>query len=578
MLDKKAINRSKRIRMSPRKWILLQLLLLAITFGVAHASPAVLALEDKHAYDLSGYLETLTDPTTQLTVQQAAVRTDWIGTIQERAPNLGITPSVIWIRASLSNRTATQRSFYISFEYPVTNSVTFYRENLPGVFEEMHAGSTIPASANVLPDRHFLFPLAMGPDKTATVYLRIQSRSGMTLPVRVLSDQGLFRKAIRDYTVYGALFGFLALVLIYFTNMSSFLHKGTRFWLCLYSIFFGLHTAIRGGFLRLIIPDTLAGITSLLQVLIIGGLYFTGAKFFRAFLDLKNHSKTLDRIMMFFQYLSMVFVLLTLLKSPLIIAVSLILIVVNPIFSIGLAFYFWRKGVGNAGYFAIGWIVAHLVSVYDFFRINGVLPYPAFGEWLIPFSFLVALLFLSVALIRQNAVDHHRAGTDPLTRLANRRKFDEAFNGEWNRCRRTESPLSLIMADVDNFKTYNDSFGHRAGDQCLCHIADVLEQNTRRTGDLAVRYGGEEFLLLLPNTDAAGAFTLAEKIRSAIGEAAQDNENLCSRKITISMGVATTIPAEGKKQEDLIGEADKALYEAKRSGRNRTVACTPSGV
>jgi len=367
--------------------------------------------------------------------------------------------------------------------------------------------------------------------------------------------------------------------MMYFIAVGSFLYKGTPTWLAFYSILFGLHMAVRGGFLRLVIPDTLVEINALMHLIIIGGLYFTGAKFFRLFLDLKNHSKSLDRIMMAFQYLSIVFVVLVLLQNPLVIVVSLILFVINPIFSISLAFYFWFKRVSNAGYFAIGWVVAHFVSVYDFFRIHGIFPYPAIGEWLIPFSFFITLLFLSIALIRQNAVEHRMVGTDPLTRLANRRKFDEALNDEWNRCCRLGSPLSLIMADVDHFKEYNDSFGHRAGDQCLCRIADILESNTRRTGDLAVRYGGEEFILLLPNLDAASAFTLAEKIRNDIERTEKNRENQHpDRNITTSLGVATTIPEEGEKPENLIAEADQAMYEAKHAGRNRTVANTATAV
>lgn len=561
------------MRMPSGKWILLQLILIIATLGIAQAAPLV--LEDKPAYDLSGYLEILTDPTGRLTVQQAAARTDWSGPVHKRVLNLGFTQSAIWLRFSLANRADTQRMFYVSFEYPVTNSVTFYNKDLRDVFQEERVGSTTPASAHVVPDRHFLFPLSIGTDRTTAVYLRVQSTSGMTLPIRILSDQGLSRKAIGDYTIYGAIFGFLVLVLVYFMAMSSFLYKGTRLWLSLYSIFFGLHAAVRGGFLRLIMPDALIGIISLLQVLIIGGLFFTGAKFFRVFLSLKNHSKPLDLIMTVFQYLSILFVVLALLQSPFLTVISLILFVINPIFSICLAFYLWRKGVGNAGYFAIGWIVAHFVSVYDFFRINGILPYPVFGEWMIPLSFLVALLFLSVALIRQNAVDHLMAETDPLTQLANRRKFDDALSEEWNRCRRLCSPLSLIMADVDNFKNYNDLFGHRAGDQCLCRIADVLKLYARRSGDLAVRYGGEEFILLLPNLDAASAFNMAEAIRASTGRPARDGESVRSdEKITVSFGVATAIPEEGKAPEILIMEADKALYEAKRAGRNRTVAFT----
>lgn len=282
--------------------------------------------------------------------------------------------------------------------------------------------------------------------------------------------------------------------------------------------------------------------------------------------------------MMFFQYLSLTFIILPLFPEPFIIGISFVLIVINPIFSIALAFYFWRQGVSNAGLFAIGWIVAHGVAVYDFFRINGLIAYQPLGEWSIPFSLFIALLFLSMALIRRNTVDHRMAATDPLTRLANRRKFDEALIEEWNRCQRLGSPLSLIMADVDHFKEYNDAYGHKAGDLCLCRVADILQSHTRRTGELAARYGGEEFTLLFPHLDASGAFDLAESVRKSIARPVKDKANRSVHEITVSIGIGTIIPKEGEKPENLILKADKALYEAKHAGRNRTVAGTPAAL
>ena len=570
------------MRESSWKRGLLQIALFFVSLSVAHAAPPVsLILEDK-SHDLSGYLEILTDPTRKLTVQDVTARTDWSGPVREQVPNLGLTESAIWIRFSLSNRSDTTRKFTISFEYPVADSVTFYTEGPRRVFQEERAGDSVPASAHVVPDRHFLFPLSIGPGETAAVYLRVQSTAGMTLPIRIHSDQALSRKAIRDYTLYGALFGFLALVLVYFLAVGScLLYEGTCLWFSLYSVFFGLHTAVRGGFIRLLLPDDLIGINNILNLVVIGGLYFTGAKFFRVFLSLKNHSKSFDLIMAVFQYLSIPFVLLNLFPNPFTPVASLILLVVNPAFSICLSFYFWRKGVSNAGYFAFGWIIAHFVSVYDFSRIIGILPYPPFGEWPIPFSFLVALLFFSAAIIRRNTTDLLMARTDPLTGLANRRKFDEALDSEWNRCLRQRTPLSLIIADVDHFKVYNDSFGHKAGDQRLCHIADAMKRYARRAGDLAVRYGGEEFVLLLPNLDAPSAFNLAETIRNSMELKAKDGDCQCPKvdeTVTISFGVATTVPEEGEKPENLVLDADRALYEAKRGGRNRTVASAPLGI
>ncbi len=144
---------------SSRKWVLLQLAFLTLSLGIAHAAPpAALVLEDKPSYDLSGRLEILVDPTRGLTVQDAAGRKDWSGPIRDRVPNLGFTGAAVWIRFSLTNRAETSRKFYLSFEYPVADSVTLFAEGPRGVFQEQRAGDSVPLSATLVPDRHFLFP------------------------------------------------------------------------------------------------------------------------------------------------------------------------------------------------------------------------------------------------------------------------------------------------------------------------------------------------------------------------------------------------------------------------------------
>ena len=558
---------------SSLKLVLLLLALIVVFPGSANAARLhPLILENKAFYDLSGYWEILRDPTGDLTVHQAAASSHWSGPLHKKVLNIGLTKDSIWLRFSLENRRDSPREFFVSFEYPVVNAVTFYSKKRGGGFQESRMGSIIPASERVVTDRHFLFPLSLESGETVTVYMRIRSTSGMTIPVRILSEQALSKKGIRDYTIYGALFGFLALILVYFITAGSLIRKGIGLWLALYSTFFGLHAAMRAGFIRLYMPDEFLAFNTLLQVLFIGGLYFTGAKFFRLFLSLKDHAGLFDKIMAGFQYLSILFVALVFSPNPLLTVVSLMLFVVNPVFSICLSFYFWHKGTANAGYFAIGWFTAHAVSVYDFFRINGIISYPFYNEWLIPLSLFFTLAFLSIALIRQNAAYHLMAGTDPLTNLANRRKFDETLHAEWNRCLRYNRPLSLILADVDRFKKYNDTFGHKAGDQLLCRIAEVLKSYARRPGELAVRYGGEEFILILPNVDDTHAFHIAEAIRKAVGAFFQDDgDQQANRRVTISIGLSTKMPQKEDNPEKLVLEADRALYEAKRAGRNRTV-------
>ena len=158
---------------------------------------------------------------------------------------------------------------------------------------------------------------------------------------------------------------------------------------------------------------------------------------------------------------------------------------------------------------------------------------------------------------------------DGLTGIANRRRFDEILSTEWSRCLRQKCPISIVLADVDHFKQYNDKHGHGAGDDCLRGLAVLLEQAGARPGDLAARYGGEEFVILLPFTDLDGALAVGEKLRILALEWCPDNSGSGEKKVTISAGVATTVPTEDSTPEMLVNAADELLYKAKREGRNR---------
>jgi len=165
---------------------------------------------------------------------------------------------------------------------------------------------------------------------------------------------------------------------------------------------------------------------------------------------------------------------------------------------------------------------------------------------------------------------------DALTGLANRRRFDEVLESEWQRAHRSKTPLSLLMLDVDHFKRLNDTHGHPFGDEVLKRLASILAHRIQRTGSLVARYGGEEFAVLLPDTDLPSAAKLAEFIRQQVENMSLGNENTGLVRITISIGVAcasgTALTASTTALVDL---ADRALYQAKRSGRNQVAAATP---
>lgn len=161
--------------------------------------------------------------------------------------------------------------------------------------------------------------------------------------------------------------------------------------------------------------------------------------------------------------------------------------------------------------------------------------------------------------------------SDPLTGLFNRRHFNATLEREWYAAARNRYPLSLIYLDIDFFKPYNDNYGHGAGDQCLQKISEALKKNVRRAQDVLARYGGEEFVVLLPRADQHQAHSMAENIRQAIERMAIDHaHSKAADHITVSLGVASMVPAAGLPPDHLLDMADRALYTAKEAGRNQT--------
>ncbi|MEW6337346.1 MAG: diguanylate cyclase [Acidobacteriota bacterium] len=165
------------------------------------------------------------------------------------------------------------------------------------------------------------------------------------------------------------------------------------------------------------------------------------------------------------------------------------------------------------------------------------------------------------------------ANEDGLTGIANYRVFQDQLQREWGRGLREGKPLSLVMIDIDAFKAYNDALGHQRGDECLRQVASAIAEQAARPGDLAARYGGEEFVVLLPGTDESGAFAVADRLRAAVeGLGIRHPASPTGPLVTISAGVATRRPSHGHIAEELMAAADRALYRAKREGRNRVVA------
>lgn len=230
-------------------------------------------------------------------------------------------------------------------------------------------------------------------------------------------------------------------------------------------------------------------------------------------------------------------------------------------------------GIGTAlvmGYMPDWWLL--------FFYFFGSLGVSLFVSWMLErqerISFLKSLLlnYESSERERLNRELERLARQDALTGLANRRSFDERLVQEWERSQRGRHELALIFIDVDHFKLYNDTYGHSAGDDCLAAVAGAIHSCMFRPADLASRYGGEEFVVLLPETTAQGAREVAERIQEAVDKLNMPHAaSPTAGHVTISIGLTSCVPQSGLAQA-LVDAADSALYQAKHAGRHRIVS------
>ncbi|MBZ0329556.1 GGDEF domain-containing protein [Halomonas sp. ANAO-440] len=176
------------------------------------------------------------------------------------------------------------------------------------------------------------------------------------------------------------------------------------------------------------------------------------------------------------------------------------------------------------------------------------------------------------AALKDNQTLTKMSATDPLTGVANRRHFDSALAQRWSEAITEQTMLGMLVIDIDCFKNYNDRYGHLQGDACLRQVAVEMQRHVRQDNDLVVRYGGEEFVVLLPNASSESAKLAAERIRQGIEALAIPNQGAeHSPVITVSIGVAVLHPSATQAASTLLKRADEALYQAKRAGRNRSV-------
>jgi len=373
--------------------------------------------------------------------------------------------------------------------------------------------------------------------------------------------------------IHGIFYGILITFIFYFTVLTFRQRNVSTMWFTLYIVCIVLLFSFYQGDLQKLLTQGLVNQRYTSLIALIGLIYFTGVKFLRSFLNINFYSKPIDRILLMFQWMGIVFIPMNLLPNLFTQIFSIILVLAGPIFSTGVLIFFCFRGVPNARFFTIGWIIGHMTLEISLLHIYHNISWVNGPLHLLPAAMIFSTVFFSIAIVEQSREHHEFPLQDNLTGIASRRLFDQALALEWNRNLRNQKPLSVIIADIDYFDAFNKIYGHTLGDECLKTIARVFNKYLRRASDMAARYGGEEFIAVLPDTILSEANFLAENIRHAVESLAIKHEQSRTGKIvTISLGTVTIIPSAKKTPADFIQKADEAVYLAKINGRNRVIS------
>ncbi|WP_198679057.1 sensor domain-containing diguanylate cyclase [Aliidiomarina haloalkalitolerans] len=524
-----------------------------------------------------------------------------------------------WFRIDIPASTAPR---VLQLEYPLLDQVDLYLIDEYGEQSHVRIGDRQAYDQRPMSGDGFAVPI--NSLSAQTLWMRIETSSSLRAPVLIWDANSFFEAQVERYAAIGLYFGVLLCMIVY--NLFGYVvtRESSFFSYSMYVIFTGLLMAALSGFgFQFIWPNWLW-----LQeraIVFFGGLAFVFASFFITQLfQLHRHSLGWHRGLVALGIVAgFIAIGSTLLPYAVTIRWLLPFAVCACAYVIAIGVAMWVRGVQHAQIFTLAWFLFMVSVMFNSLAYLGLLDGQFIQRYAIMIgsgievlllSWVVTLMYsserseklklqdealknalaaqeaqrilneeleervqlrthelelASASLQKANAELERKSNEDGLTKLYNRRYFDTRLQQEFNRARRQQLPLSLILIDIDNFKSFNDEHGHQVGDEVLIRFGERLQQVATRAADLVCRYGGEEFAVILPDTALADATLVAERFWRAIGEQAfaSDAGQLA---ITASFGVASIQPAMNNASE-LVTAADQALYKAKHSGRNKII-------
>ncbi|MFG6665719.1 diguanylate cyclase [Halomonas sp. HNIBRBA4712] len=540
-----------------------------------------------------------------------AARTDKWQPNPKPTLNLGNQPDGAWVRFRVDNATPVplQRLLTVDWSYNLIEARVLDRAS--GEWSApVRTGNFIEPSRRGVASPMLSLPITL-PSGAAEVYLRLESQLPLILPLRMLDRETFHREALHDYLRMGAFFGAMLVMLFYSASLFVFIRDRSYLYYCGYLAAVILHVASIYNYGAYFLWSEWPWFSLRVDFLSIGLAFLSACMFERQFLNLKSEGRWLTRcIDMLVVYWSCVVLVSLLLPNHAHVLFIEEAGALTCITMLAIAFIVWQRGNVSAIYFFIAWLCLMTATFFLVIAMRGAVSMNFAIRAAQLMGFILEFLLLSIALAErisrerasrlkaQNALMAVQAqnnrvlekqvalrtrqleeanrelltlsSTDPLTGLNNRRGFEDNFEEVGKSSLAAPVRLAFLMVDIDHFKAINDTHGHNVGDECLARVGKTLGGYSENEAGFAGRLGGEEFAVVFYDLASGQAGAMAERIRAAIAELRITTAGEVIQ-LTVSIGVATGVAHGDDSMSTFAEAADKALYRAKREGRNRVV-------
>ncbi|GGC04240.1 hypothetical protein GCM10011352_33070 [Marinobacterium zhoushanense] len=562
-----AIGRLAHLGSRHLRLILALLLMLGSPHLLADGSSSLSIDQIQGRVDLRPYLVLLEDPAGEIEfdrVRELDSRGE-LTSLGDASPNFGFTDSAWWVRLTLYNDGDTARRMVIRQDYPLIDHLEFWAST-PAGWEKISTGDRLPFSSRPLDNRQFLFPIELPAHSESRYYLRFQTEGSLNIGLYAHTPEDLVSMTAEEYLALGIYYGGFIVLMVYNLIMFMTLREKAFAYYTLYVLSYGLYMSVHNGLSFEYLWPNNPWLANQSLIVLLALSLFGALRFTREILSTPSLCPRADKVAYFTEWL----VLASLLISPLLSYKTLIIpmaaltsLVCLEMLVLGVLTLF--LGSRPARYYCaafgalLGGVFAYMLKTF------GLLPHNALTQNAFQVGSLIEMVLLSLAIgSRLNEIKQQN-NLDALTRVHNRRYFNEQIDIEFQKTVRRNLPLSLLVLDIDHFKRFNDTYGHARGDQVLRVVAQILSRSVRKPGTV-YRYGGEEFAVVLPGTDETDIAAVAERIRSRV-----ESETAEADRITVSVGAATQRAERFRNPQTFFDAADTALYLAKEQGRNRVV-------